>query len=328
MPERVAKGFTLVELVLTIMVIGIIAAVAALGLDRLVRGYADTMRAGDLSERADALYRFLAREFQGAVPRSLVVLSSSCVGFIPAAAVGQFRRQYEVSNNPLDPCYAPTANQCGNPLEMGALLNGTFPAPFDLAFDVVSNTRILWNYQDGVPNALLRPGWVVIGATATAGTSGSPWDGTRRYAIAPGALRWGQDVGGTARPQHGFAMVRLASPPIPQTNPGYLGSRFFFVDQNEAVVFYRCAGGALERQVLSGAGAFAGVPSPDPDDGSPGACPTSGWTTVASQVVACAFERITVNVEREAMRVSLTLHDPQYGSARTLVGTVGLWSEP
>ncbi len=76
-PARSRVGFTLVELVAVMAIIGIIAAVVALFMRDPVRAYVDTARRGELSDVADTALRRMARDIRSALPNSIRVTPSA-----------------------------------------------------------------------------------------------------------------------------------------------------------------------------------------------------------------------------------------------------------
>ena len=68
--RRTAAGFTLLELVVTIAIMGVIAAVVVVFLQRPVEGYFDTTRRARLVDTADFALRRIARDLATALPNS------------------------------------------------------------------------------------------------------------------------------------------------------------------------------------------------------------------------------------------------------------------
>lgn len=103
-------GFTLVELIIVIMLIGILGTTVAVFIENPVRSYFDSLRRARLVDAADTTVRRLSRELQGAVPNSVRVTSSGgtvFLEFIPIRELGRYRSQASESlepsgNNPLD----------------------------------------------------------------------------------------------------------------------------------------------------------------------------------------------------------------------------------
>lgn len=87
-------GFTLIEAIVAMVILGIIAAMVAVFVRWPIQGYADSVRRADISDAADAALRRLTREVRLALPNSLRV---SCAGatclieFIPTSGGGRYR---------------------------------------------------------------------------------------------------------------------------------------------------------------------------------------------------------------------------------------------
>ncbi|MCP3701047.1 MAG: prepilin-type N-terminal cleavage/methylation domain-containing protein [Aliivibrio sp.] len=77
------SGFTLIELILTIIVVGIIAIAASNTLVLGFQSYNDSIDRQDNQMQAKFVIEKLSRELRHAVPNSTEVVSSQCVSFIP-----------------------------------------------------------------------------------------------------------------------------------------------------------------------------------------------------------------------------------------------------
>ncbi|RTL57859.1 MAG: type II secretion system protein [Rhodocyclaceae bacterium] len=79
-----ARGFTLIEAVVVIVITGILAGVVAVFIAKPVQGYVESTRRAVLSDIADGALRFIGRDVRMAVPNSVRVdASSHYVEFIP-----------------------------------------------------------------------------------------------------------------------------------------------------------------------------------------------------------------------------------------------------
>lgn len=69
--SRSARGFTLVEMVVVIVITGVIAAAVAVFIRQPVQGYVDTTRRAEMSDIADTALRRMARDLKLALPNSI-----------------------------------------------------------------------------------------------------------------------------------------------------------------------------------------------------------------------------------------------------------------
>ncbi|MFN9028964.1 MAG: prepilin-type N-terminal cleavage/methylation domain-containing protein [Betaproteobacteria bacterium] len=88
------NGFTLVELVIVIAMLGILGATVAVFIGGPVRAYFDTIARAQLTDAADTTLRRLTRELQGALPNSVRVSTSGGTTFlelVPVLDAGRYR---------------------------------------------------------------------------------------------------------------------------------------------------------------------------------------------------------------------------------------------
>lgn len=81
-PAQKSTGFTLIEAIMVIVIVGILFAIVGVFITKPVEGYVDAVRRAELSDTADVALRRLARDIKLALPNSLRVTSSGGVNYI------------------------------------------------------------------------------------------------------------------------------------------------------------------------------------------------------------------------------------------------------
>jgi MSHA biogenesis protein MshO len=90
---RRQRGFTLVEAIVVMVIVGILAGVMVLFIRRPVQNYVDSAARAEMSEAADLALRRMTRELRGALPNSVRLNAAGGVWwleFIPTKAGGQY----------------------------------------------------------------------------------------------------------------------------------------------------------------------------------------------------------------------------------------------
>ncbi len=150
-----ARGFTLVEMVVVIVITAIIAGMIGAFLRWPVNAYFDTERRARLTEAADTALRRIARELHTALPNSVRVVAvgaTTYLEFIPTVGGGRYRN------------YS-TAAGGGNPLDFSTA---------DTGFDVIGPVPV---YTPGMSVAIFNLG---------PGTIADAYAGTDRVAVTSG----------------------------------------------------------------------------------------------------------------------------------------------
>lgn len=228
-PPRQA-GFTLIEAVVVIMIIGILFGGIAIFMTRPIEGYVDAVRRADLTDQADVALRRIAREVRLALPNSLRIKDSgnatvsSCaagsdctIEFILTRWGGRYRDPADGSTggNVLDFSGTITNPGCGGTPSVCFDVLGTSPANPPTLTN--GDSIVVYNLGPGYSPADAYAGGNRTTVTATAGT--------------PYLLTMASNV---------FA---VQSPPLPSPD-----ARFQIVGQNDKVVRFRCSGSQVLRQ--------------------------------------------------------------------------------
>ena len=87
------RGFTLVELIMVIVIMGVIGAIVAVFMKSPVDAYFDTARRVALTDLADTATRRMARDIRSALPNSIRNPTSQCIEFIPTKTGGRYRAE-------------------------------------------------------------------------------------------------------------------------------------------------------------------------------------------------------------------------------------------
>lgn len=90
---RPDRGFTLVELVMVIMLMGIIGVSSILFIKTAVDGNVAMERRSRLTDQADSALRRMSREVKSSVPNSIRTPGSQCFELIPTSGGGRYRME-------------------------------------------------------------------------------------------------------------------------------------------------------------------------------------------------------------------------------------------
>ncbi len=93
-----ARGFTLLELVVVIMITGIMGAALAVFFKPAVDSYFDARRRAEMTDTADTALRRMGRDVRRAVPNSIRTPNSQCFELVPTKSGGLYRRAADIVN--------------------------------------------------------------------------------------------------------------------------------------------------------------------------------------------------------------------------------------
>lgn len=94
--RKSTKGFTLIEMIMVIAIIGIIGGMVAVFITKPVEGYVDSVRRAELTDAADVALRRLTRDVRLALPNSLRTTTGG-IEFIMTNAGGRYRDENDGS---------------------------------------------------------------------------------------------------------------------------------------------------------------------------------------------------------------------------------------
>lgn len=85
------RGFTLVELVMVIVIMGVIGGIVSVFMKSPIDAYIASGRRAALTDVADTVVRRMARDIHSSLPNSIRTSGSSCIEFIPTKTGGRYR---------------------------------------------------------------------------------------------------------------------------------------------------------------------------------------------------------------------------------------------
>jgi MSHA biogenesis protein MshO len=247
-------GFTLVELVMVIVVLGVVGATLAAFLAPAVASYSASRSRAELAAEADGALRRMVQELRAAVPNSIRSPDAACFELVPTRSGGRFRTGPDTVNDSAAGC-SPSAT-CAAPLDSTQATT---------SFDVLTPLASPPAVGDFVVVDNQNPGDVYAGSNRAAITS-----------VATPAASQGQWRLGVASTQF----------PL-----GYDGARFVVVPGAQQAVFYVCSGadGSLNAQG-QGKGTLYRLAGYGFNAAAPTSCPaTTGAAVLATGVQRCRF---------------------------------------
>ena len=222
------RGFTLVELVMVIAIMGVIGSIVAVFLRGPIDAYFAQERRAALSDTADTVVRRIARDLRRALPNSLRTSGAQCLEFIPTKTGGRYRVQDQTAGD-------------GTALDFAAA---------DSSFNMLgSNTTFAGNALNIPSDQRIAAGDLI--AVYNLGITGADaYNGDNTTAV----MAIGAESGGETPISITAKQFPLAS----------ASSRFQVVPSGEKLVSYVCSGTTLRRTVSSSLTTTALCPATGP----------------------------------------------------------------
>jgi MSHA biogenesis protein MshO len=220
------RGFTLVELVMVIVIMGVIGGMVSVFMKSPIDAYFASARRAALTDTADTTVRRMARDIQRALPNSLRTSGSQCLEFIPTKTGGRYRADDTAAGLSFTSADDTSFNMLGD--------NGALPSDQQIV-----NQDMIVVYNLGI-----------TGANAYDQTNTAAVNGTPTVALGP--------------PETSITITSsqpLTSPTFPLASGS---NRFQVVPANELVVSYVCSGTSLRRTASSSFSATALCPVSGP----------------------------------------------------------------
>lgn len=250
------RGFTMVELILVIVIMGVIAASLAMVARPALNAFVDSRVRAELSDQADTALRRMLRDVRQAVPNSIRIPNTQCFEMVPTVAGGRYRKGADTVND---------SGSCTNAIN----------SPASCPVDTSQETVII----DSLTPLSTTPSvgdWVVINNQNTSDV----YAGTNTSQIVAVSTLGASDKRGQVR-------LQINSKQFPA---GYEGGRFMVIPNSQKAVFYVCDGanGTLDSSG-NGTGTLYRIRR-DFNAAYPSACPSiSTGDIVASRLTSCRF---------------------------------------
>lgn len=210
--KRAQSGFTLVEIIMVIVIMGVIGAAMAVFMKSPIDAYLDSARRARLTDVADTTLRRMTRDIHSALPNTLRQgsgtnpINGQCIEFIPTKTGGRYRAEVDAAGQ-------------------GDVLR----------FDVADSSFDIFGTNSTLPDQSIVPGDMVVIYNL-----GIP--GADAYAtLNPNVSAITQVGAGSLPNETKLSINSLQFPLAPGSN------RFQIISGTQKIVSYVCRGGNLYR---------------------------------------------------------------------------------
>jgi len=215
-PVSNVYGFTLVELVISISLMGVVAVLVSTMVGNQMLGYVATARRADLVARTDMAIQMMARDLRAAVPYSVRVSGGTAIEWVPVLDWGRYRKRAD--STAADPVAAASAT-----VDFSSL---------DSVFDVL---------HPGIMPTMPAGARIVMGNTASMAAAGiNLYGGLGTGALVPA----GSHVITPTSVSPAATSNQITLTPAFQFALGSAAGRFYLVNNAAS---YLCSGGSITR---------------------------------------------------------------------------------
>ena len=282
------RGFTLIEMVMVIVIMGVIGGVMSVFMKSPVNAYMDSARRAALSDSADTLVRRMARDIRKSLPNSIRIPTNQCIEYIPTKTGGRYRAEELTAGD-------------------NSSLNFNVA---DFKFNILgSNIELPVNQRIAIGDV------IAVYNLGTTGSNAYEQDNTAVVTLAPtesaAPVETTLTIEGTPI---GTPLGAASGKQFPMASAS---NKFQVIPANENIVAYVCSGGNLHRTSRSLFPSVTSFPA--------SSCPATG--PIHAQNVVCNFDYSGSDLQRNAL-ISMFIQLTEGGESVSLHHNVHVNNTP